>query len=423
VHGRSLLGPRGGACYASRLMRALAMLRRRHIAVLWTGECLSAMGDYFYFVAVMWTSAKLAGSAAGLVAASESGAALAFAAAGGVVADRFDRRWAMIVADLGRALAVAVLAAFALRGKLGVAPLVAMALVLGAFDALFTPALLASVPALVDHPGELQATNALIDATRRLARAIGPSLAGALAAVLSIGHFFTIDALSFCASAAAIFALGPRFAWRPEGRDRERAGAKGVLADVAQALHLALGHARVAWSLAVLFLVNATWAAGFQVGGVLLASRALSVGVAGYGLLVGAYGAGNVVGNVVVGSMHVERKVTTIFAARIVLGAGFLVLASARSLPVAMLGAAIAAIGGPMGELPLVALLQTEFPPHQAGRVFSLRFMIEHAGVASGLLVAAPLFAVAPVRVGIAACAVLLVLGGAAGLVRFGVRG
>src|SRR5271170_2194658 len=123
-------------------MRALRMLRRRHIAVLWTAQCLSAMGDYFYLVAVMWTAAKLAGSAAGLVAASESGAALAVATLGGIVADRFDRRWAMIAADAGRALAVAALGVFALRGGLGVVPLVAVALVLGVFDAIFTPALL-----------------------------------------------------------------------------------------------------------------------------------------------------------------------------------------------------------------------------------------------------------------------------------------
>jgi MFS family permease len=405
-------------------MRGLAMLRRRHIAVLWVGECLSAMGDYFYLVAVMWTAARLAGSAAGLVAAAESAAALAVAVVGGVVADRIDRRWAMISADLGRALTVGVLGVFALRGALGVAPMVAAALVLGTFDALFTPALLASLPALIAHPGELQATNGLMDATRRIARAVGPSLAGAVAAVVSIGSFFLIDTLSFCASAAALFALGPRFAWKAErdaAGDAAR-GARGVLADVLEALRLVASHRPAAWALAVLFLVNASWAAGFQVGGVLLASRQLSTGIAGYGFLVGAYGAGNVAGNLVVGSMHIERKLTTMFTARVILGVGFLVLASARSLPVAMAGAAIGAFGGPMGELPLIALLQTEFPSHQSGRVFSLRFMLEHAGVAIGLVLAAPLFAVTPVRVGIAACAALLIVGGIAGLVRFGVR-
>jgi MFS family permease len=181
-------------------------------------------------------------------------------------------------------------------------------------------------------------------------------------------------------------------------------------------------HDAVAWALAALFLTNATWAAGFQVGGVLLASRTLGTGISGYGYLVGAYGAGNVVGNLLVGSVHVERKVMAIFAAKLALGGGFLLMAFAPSLPVAMLGAALAAMGGPVGHLPLVALLQTEFPPERAGRVFALRFMVDNAGVAAGLVLAAPLFAVAPVRVGIAACASAMALGGAAGLVRFGTK-
>jgi DHA3 family macrolide efflux protein-like MFS transporter len=404
------------------------MLRRRHIAILWVGECLSSMGDYFYFVAVMWTAAKLAGSAAGLVSAAESLAALAFAALGGVLADRFDRRRAMIAADVGRAVAVGLLGVCALRGALGVVALVLAAIVLGTFDAVFTPALLASVPALVTHPGELQATNGLIDATRRIARAIGPSLAGAVAATVSTGTFFVIDALSFCVSGAALLAVGPGFAWkatREEARQEKSSqgrGARSIAADIVEALRAVGSHEPAAWALAALFLVNVAWAAAFQVGGVLLASRELSSGVAGYGYLVGAYGAGNVVGNLVVGNVHVERKLATIFAARAVLGVGFLVLASARSLPVAMVGAAIAAIGGPMGELPLVALLQTDFPPEKAGRIFSLRFMIEHAGVAAGLVLAAPLFALTSVRIGISACAVALLAAAFAGFARFGLK-
>jgi DHA3 family macrolide efflux protein-like MFS transporter len=410
-------------------MRGFAMLRRRHIAVLWVGECLSAMGDYFYLVAVMWTAAKLAGSAAGLVAAAESGAALAFATLGGVIADRFDRRWAMIIADLGRALTVAILGLTALRGALGVVPMVVAALVLGTFDAMFTPALLASIPALVAHPGELQATNGLMDATRRIARAVGPSLAGAVAAVVSVGSFFLIDALSFCASCAALVALGPRFAWkatRSEGQSgadvRSPSGAQGVASAIGESLREVASDEPAAWALGLLFLVNSSWAAGFQVGGVLLASRELGVGVAGYGYLVGAYGAGNVAGNLIVGSIQVKRTLTTIFSAQIILGIGFLTLASARSLPIAMIGAALAAIGGPMGALPLVALLQTEFPPAKAGRIFSLRFMIEHAGVAAGLVLAAPLFAVVSVRVGIATCGTLLIAGASAGFLRFGTQ-
>ncbi|HEY2510982.1 MAG TPA: MFS transporter [Polyangiaceae bacterium] len=411
-------------------MRALAMLRRGPIAMLWTGQCLSAMGDYFYFVALMWTAAKLTGNTAGVVAAAESWAALSVAALGGVIADRVDRRRAMIVADLGRAAAVGGLALFALRGALGVAPLVVTALVLGCFDALFNPALLASLPALCTagrtdaepSPGELQATNGLMDATRRIARAVGPSLAGAVATVVPIAQFFVLDAASFAASAAAIYALGPRLAWKVDRGANTSRGVRSVFGDVAEGLRLVGGHPRAAWALASVFLVNTTWAAGFQVGAVLLASGPLSTALTGYAFLVGSYGAGNVVGNLVVGNIHVERKTTLIATSMVVLGTGFLLLAWAPSLPVAMLGASLAAIGGPMGGLPLISLLQSEFPSNRAGRIFSLRFMTEHAGVTTGLLLATPLYAFASVRVGISTCALTLVAGGAAMFARFGTR-
>ena len=48
--------------------------------------------------------------------------------------------------------------------------------------------------------------------------------------------------------------------------------------------------------------------------------------------------------------------------------------------------------------------------------------MVQHAGVAVGLVLAAPLFAVVSERVGIAGCAIALAASGVAGLVRFGTR-
>jgi hypothetical protein len=178
----------------------------------------------------------------------------------------------------------------------------------------------------------------------------------------------------------------------------------------------------VVWGLASLFLVNLTWCAGFQWGGVLLASRVLGAGMRGYGFLVGAYGVGNVAANLVIANMAIRRRVFTMFAARLVLCAGFLLLACAPSLPIAMLGAAIAAIGGPMTELPFVAILQTEIPPSQTGRVFGLRLMIEHAGVAAGLASSAAIFGVVPVRAGIAACALTMGAAGVLGILRFGTK-
>jgi MFS transporter, DHA3 family, macrolide efflux protein len=405
-------------------MRAWAMLGRRTIATLWVGQVLSSIGDYFYNIGIMWTAARLAGTDAGLVAAAQAGSVLVFGMLGGVIADRFDRRRSMIVADVVRAAAVAYLPIAASFGALGIRQLVLVAIVLGALDAVFVPALLASLPAIVDDAEELQATNGLMDSTRRIARAVGPGLAGVVAARVSVPSFFTVDALSFAASAGALLSIAGRHGWAPApsaraGRPR---GLRGVVADMGDALRLVRQNSVVLWAFGALFVVNATWCAGFYVGSVFLASRVLGGGVDAFAFIIGAYGVGNIAGNLVITNVFIRRKVTVIFSAKLVLAAGFVLLALAPSLPVAMLGAAIAAVGGPLGELPLVATLQGEFARHQTGRIFSLRMMVEQAGVALGLLGSTFLFAHVDVRVAIAGCAVAIGLSGVAGLVRFGIR-
>ncbi len=403
-------------------MRAWSMLGRRTIATLWAGQVLSSIGDYFYNIGIMWTAARLAGTDAGLVAASQAVSVLVFGMLGGVIADRFDRRRSMIVADAVRAVAVACLPIFAAFGALGMHHLVLVAVVLGALDAVFVPALLASLPAIVDDAAELQATNGLMDSTRRIARAVGPGLAGVVAARVSVPSFFTVDALRFRASAGALLSIAGRHGWAPTpsvraGRPR---GLRGVLSDMGDALALVWQNRPVSWAFGALFIVNATWCAGFYVGSVFLASRILGGGVDAFAFIIGAYGVGNIAGNLVITNVFIRRKLTVIFAAKLVLASGFLLLATARSLPVAMLGAAIAAVGGPLGELPLVATLQGEFARHQTGRIFSLRMMVEQAGVAIGLVGSTFLFAHVDVRVAIAGCAVLIGLAGVAGLLRFG---
>lgn len=400
-------------------MRSLAILRSKHFSILWLGLCLSCVGDYFYLIAIMWTAAKLAGSGAGLVAACQSGAAMVVAPLAGALADRLDRRRLMIAADLGRAACVAILAGLAAGGHLGMTPMVIVALALGSLGSLFTPALFATIPAIIERDDQLQAANALVDSTRRIARAVGPSLAGAAAAAMSIASFFAIDAFSFCASAIAIFLIRPRAA------RQETAPVSGVLwmaRGIRETVGVVRAHAGASWALATLFVSNATWCAGFQVGAVLLASRELGMGIGGYSLLVGAYGAGNVVGNLVVSSVEIKRRPLAIYGSKLVFGAGFLVMAAAPSVAVAMAGAVIAAIGGPLGELPTVAMLQTEFAPDQRGRVFGLYLTAQQTGVAAGLLLAAPIFAVAPTRYAIASCAIALGASGIAGMARFGIR-
>lgn len=99
-------------------------------------------------------------------------------------------------------------------------------------------------------------------------------------------------------------------------------------------------------------IINCLWSVAFTLGVPLLALRALHQGVGAYGLIVGSYGVGNALANLVIGSLRIQRPVISFFASKLVLGTGFLIVAAAPTLWVAMLGSALAAVGGPNGRYP-----------------------------------------------------------------------
>lgn len=405
-------------------MNFLKALRLPQIALLWVSQVLSATGDYFYTLAVMWIAVKTSGSAAGLVAGAGALAMITFGLFGGVFADRWNRRITMVVVDLVRAAAVLVLPLLALSGRLQFWHLVAVEVIISSLGALFDPALQASLPALTGDTRTLQATNGLMDITRRLARALGPSMAGLLIAFLPLAHFFTLDAVSFAISALAVFALGSRFAWQASRSkaQRRQGGIKNLLQEVAGGIRLVRGHRPLFWSLLAICLSNFVWSIAFVVGVPLLVARGLGNSIGAYGLIVGAYGVGNVLSNLVIGSLNIKRRVLMVFLGKGVLGLGFLLLGLSTTVPMALLASALAAIGGPMGDIMILTMLQTELPADQVGKAYSLRMVLENAGASLGLLLAVPFFQLASVPLGIALSATLLLLTSAAGLLYFGLR-
>jgi len=133
----------------------------------------------------------------------------------------------------------------------------------------------------------------------------------------------------------------------------------------------------------------------------------------------GAYGVGNIVSNFVVGSVPIRRPAMVMIVAQFVLGGGFAVVAVAHTLPVALAGIALAAVGGPMGDIPLATMLQRDFPRNQVGKVFSLRFTLSNIGLGLGLILAGPLFALLQPGIGIGLCALVMAAAGVSGIVRF----
>jgi MFS family permease len=201
-------------------VRSLAPLRHRDFRLLWSGMCISLMGDGAFLVAMAWQVYALSGTPAALafVGIAMTVPTIVLLLVGGVVSDRFDRRRIMIAADVARCCVVGVLALLALTGNLELWHMVVLVAVYGAAQAFFDPAFDAIVPDVLPAE-ELGQANSLDQVVRPLAfRLAGPAIGGILIDLVGAGGAFALDALTFTASAAALLAMRakPRDAAAPQ---------------------------------------------------------------------------------------------------------------------------------------------------------------------------------------------------------------
>ena len=398
--------------------KSFSILRRQHIALLWLGQLLSAFGDRFFEIAIVWLSVEIVGSEVGYVLASGSVMRLVVGLLGGVYADRWDRQWTMIVVDIVRALVIFTVPIAAIFAEITLLHLTIVAALEGSLSSIFDPALQASLPTLANDTATLQGTNALLDVTSRMARIFAPGLAGLLIAVLPVPQYFTLDGITFIFSAAAIAALGRKYAWKP-GVVSDQHGLQGIIQDIRGALVLVNQRRPVLWSMLSYVPANLVWAGVVMVGLALYSDEIINEGVRGYSFLIAAYGIGSVLSNIIVGGLVVKKRTRFLFAGLIVFGSGILIVGMSNLFAVALIGMFVAAVGTPMSDLLILIMIQEEFPANQVGKVYSLRLTISSLGYSLGLLLAAWVFQIMPIQVGIVMYASLAILVGIAGFIRF----
>lgn len=193
-------------------VRSLAPLRHRDFRLLWTGMCVSLLGDGAFLVAMAWQVYTLSGTPTALafVGIAMSVPTILLLLVGGVVSDRFDRRRIMLAADVTRGVTVAALALLSLTGTLELWHMIVMVAVYGAAQAFFDPAFDAIVPDVLPAD-ELAQANSLDQVVRPLAlRLAGPAIGGVLIDVVGTGGAFALDAFTFAISACALLAMRTR---------------------------------------------------------------------------------------------------------------------------------------------------------------------------------------------------------------------
>ncbi len=190
----------------------LRLLRNRDFALLVGGQAISELGDGIFFVALAWRVYQTYSNPAAL---SVVGIAffvprLVLTIAGGVVSDRFERRWTMIAADGIRAVSVALLALVSLGAQQELAWLAALVALQGAGGSLFGPSETALLPQLVSAD-EIGKANSLRTIVSPVSYAIlGPALGGLITAAWGPQAAFGIDAATYVVSVATLLLMTAR---------------------------------------------------------------------------------------------------------------------------------------------------------------------------------------------------------------------
>ena len=368
----------------------LRPLGDRRVSLLWGGLTLSAIGDQLYAVALVWVAVGVFGPAAGYLSALQAACGMTAALLAGRWADRWQHRRAMAGADTVRACVLLGLVAWWL-GRGGPPPVaLAMAIVvLAAGEAVFRPALAATLPSLLPDRELLPAANALFDTTERSARLLGPGLVGVLAGTLPVVHFFSLDAATFLLSASAILTLGRVARHAPRSK-------ASLLASIATGFAVVRGH-RLLWSvLLVSGPINGLWFSAFYLGLPLLIERSTVTGPGGtglsaFGLVISAYGCTNLLATLVIGSRSLPAHPgRMMFTGSVIVGLGTaaLVLGTVGGLPAMMAAAAFAAVGGPMKDIPAAVMRQTELPPGEVAAAMRAFMVVSYAGALVAMLAA-----------------------------------
>jgi MFS family permease len=187
------------------VVTALAPLRQRNFALIWTSALLSNVGSWMQTVAVGILVTARTGQAGwtGLVAAAGFLPIGLLSPLGGVMADRFDRRMWLFTTTIGETGFAIVLAVLAWTGQDNPGVVTLLVLGGGAMAAIGFPAYQAMMPDLVPA-NQLGAAISLSSAQFNLGRVIGPALAGVAIVVGGYELAFAVNALSFFAVLVAL---------------------------------------------------------------------------------------------------------------------------------------------------------------------------------------------------------------------------
>lgn len=262
-----------------------APLRSRVFFALFIAQLASNLGSLMQSVGAAWLIGDLGGSAT-YIALIQTATFLPMFLIGvpaGSIADLVDRRKLIVATQVAMMAAAAALALLTFSDRATPVLVLALTFVLGLAGALSAPAFMAIQPDLVPKAQFPQAV-ALGAMTYNVGRALGPALGGLVVAAAGPGWVFVVNALSFL----GILLVVQR--WKPDATTTSMPAetfSGATRAGLRYAAHNPMLRAVLARVILLVFP-----GAALQALLPIVVRGPLDLGSGGYGILLGAFGAG-----------------------------------------------------------------------------------------------------------------------------------
>jgi MFS family permease len=341
----------------------LEVFRHRNYRLFFSGQLVSLMGTWMQSVAQGWLVYSLTHSPflLGLTSFCAQVTVFFMAPFGGVIADRVDRRrMLMLTQSLSMAQAV-LLAVLTLTHMVQVWEIIVLAFGLGFINAFDIPSRQAMTLDMVGR-GDLRHAIALNSMMFNLARVIGPSLAGALIAVVGEGVCFALNALSFGAVLTSLILM--RIPQRPPRINAH------ALREIADGYRYSFGSPRIRTSL-MLVAVSSCFGAAYLSLLPAFARDLLHGDATSYGTLMTGIGVGALIGAYALSRIHERWLTIAPIAASACFGVGLIMFSHSHVLGVSVAlllptACSLMLLGGTTNTV-----IQLAAEEHMRGRVIS----------------------------------------------------
>lgn len=379
-------------------------LRHAPFRMFYFGSIGVALGYTMQATTAAWLMATLTPSPLmiALVQTASTAPTLLFGLVAGTLADIFERRQIILFTLVVLFAATFLLGGATISGVTGPVTLLAMTFLIGTGFTFYLPSQQASVNGFVSRD-ELASAVALSAVAFNVARALGPALAGAIAAWYGIGIAFVIGALFFTLMFLALRG------WK--GRERPLPGVperllSGVRSGVRYARHSAAMRSLIIRNLNFAVCASAFWALL-----PVIARDQLGLGAGGFGLLSAAFGTGAVTGALAIPGQLQSRSLNAVVTSGVLLWTLAILLTAATGITaLAVVGAFCAGVAWVSVFASLSAGTQSSAPAWVRARAVGMNIVAVQASLAIGSALWGGLATVVGTHIALAASAGLMVV-------------